>query len=590
MTDEQGTPPVLGESPQPRSATPAGERTPAPLDELSSPLLGSSAPARAASRAVRALLHAASSFMLYDAGNEAVTRFLAETREAVMASLSTHGALELTIHPWQIASAGEVVFSDRDRERSMPFRLYRDGVRRLTIQPDVTWGELVELVGILAVRSKGIQQQEDDVVTLLWRASFAHIQIAAVEAMVAEDDEAEEDSGRHDDPNGPHTALQAIAWSAPYHFDIPPPPFSDRVAPAWRAIPAAVLGRIEHEDSPAALAGECRQLVAELVDLLGDPVDPLPTGDLVPLVREIRAALVAEGDLETVVEMAGICLAANTASPETGRELLAAIADPATMRAAFDRAAAEPASRPALAALLEAAPGDHLPMLLAALESRDDPTLAAYALELIAARAAKDSRPLAALLRSRPDADSALLAILERSDPDTALTIAGELLENGDESARHAALGVLERAPWGPRVGRPLVRALAAADEETRRRAMAVMIARRERRAVDPLLDRLTHHAHLHLGDEEAAAIGAALAALDPQRVAPVFRDWIKPPGLLGRLAPVAPAFRWAAVAGISSLPAAEAIQLLTWLAGRVSGALQQSCQAALAGLRGGAR
>ena len=588
MTDQQGTPPVPSAPVRLPPAPSGSEGAPSSIEELSSPLLGSSTEARAASRAVRALLHAASSFTLYDAGNEAVTRFLAETREAITSSLATHGTLELTVHPWQIASCGEVVFSDRDRERSMPFRLYRDGVRRITIQPDVTWAELVELVGILAVRSKGIQQQEDDVVTMLWRASFAHIRVAAVEAMIAEDDE--DDVLRRTDPNGPHTALQEIAWSAPYHFDIPPPPFSDRVSPAWHAIPQAVLGRIQHEDSPTALAGECRQLVAELVDLLGDPVDPLSTGDLLPLIREIRAALIAEGDLETLVEIARICLTATTASPDLSRELLAAIADPATMRAAFDRAAAEPAARPALVALLEAAPGDYLPMLLAALESCDDTTVAAYALDLIAARAAKDSRPLAAVLRTRPDANPALLAILARSDPEAALTIAGELLARGDEAARHAALGILEHAPWGPRVGRPLVYALAAADGETRQRALAVLVARRERRAVDPLLDRLTHHAQSQLADEEAAAIGAALAALDPQRVAPVFRDWIKPPGLLGRLAPVAPAFRWAAVAGISSLPAAEAIGLLTWLEGRVSGALQQACQAALTSLKEGAR
>ena len=35
----------------------------------------------------------------------------------------------------------EVVYLERNRERSLAFRLFRDGVRRLTISPDVAWEE-----------------------------------------------------------------------------------------------------------------------------------------------------------------------------------------------------------------------------------------------------------------------------------------------------------------------------------------------------------------------------------------------------------------------------------------------------------------
>src|SRR4051812_49961806 len=118
---------------EPASAPePAGEQ----LEEVA---LGGTPAGRTANTALRAFSKAARAFTLYDPQNEAVRRFLQEYRDAIAAYLSTHGALDLEVRQFELALKGEVVHSEKDREKSLAYRLFRDGIRRLVIQPGATW-------------------------------------------------------------------------------------------------------------------------------------------------------------------------------------------------------------------------------------------------------------------------------------------------------------------------------------------------------------------------------------------------------------------------------------------------------------------
>ena len=116
---------------------------------------------------LRALARASRSFLIYDPRNAAIRTFLGAYRDAAYAALKAHGEIYLDIRPFEMLREGEVVYLERDRERSLAFRLFRDGVRRLTIETDVEWEELLKLLEILSIRFTGTRQQEDDVVTLL---------------------------------------------------------------------------------------------------------------------------------------------------------------------------------------------------------------------------------------------------------------------------------------------------------------------------------------------------------------------------------------------------------------------------------------
>jgi hypothetical protein len=154
--------------------------------------LGSSERTRMAGDAMRSLARASRSYLIYDAGNQAVRGFIEEVRTGFERFFNAHGDMELTVRPYELMLDGEAVYLERDRERSLSLKLFRDGVRKLTLNRSTDWGELTRLLEILSIRFVGVRLNEDDVVTLLWKAGFANIRIEAVEGFVPDDDEVRE--------------------------------------------------------------------------------------------------------------------------------------------------------------------------------------------------------------------------------------------------------------------------------------------------------------------------------------------------------------------------------------------------------------
>ncbi|HKN48437.1 MAG TPA: hypothetical protein VJ144_10755, partial [Candidatus Polarisedimenticolia bacterium] len=117
----------------------------------------------------------ARSFLLYDAGNEAINRFLTALLESLVSTLQSEGQLVLAVLPYELKLDDQPVYLNRDRERSLAFRLHRDGVRTLTFRKGFQAEELTRLLEILSIRYTGVNQREEDMVTLLWKARFEHL-------------------------------------------------------------------------------------------------------------------------------------------------------------------------------------------------------------------------------------------------------------------------------------------------------------------------------------------------------------------------------------------------------------------------------
>jgi len=110
----------------------------------------------AAGAALLALTRAARSFTLYDPANKVVRALIADYRDRFRAVLEGHGPLLLEAHPFELTLGREVVYLERDRERSLAFRLFRDGVRRLSFMAGTSWDELLRLLQILSIRYTGV--------------------------------------------------------------------------------------------------------------------------------------------------------------------------------------------------------------------------------------------------------------------------------------------------------------------------------------------------------------------------------------------------------------------------------------------------
>ena len=572
---------------RPNAGSPEGAVGGEPTDDSLETPAGRSTRGKAASEALRALSHTARSFVLYDAGNERIRGFLQEVRSRVEYFLKTYGELIVEIRPWELAVDGEVVYSEPDRERSMAFRLYRDGVRRLTFHPELDWSELVTLVGILSVRYKGIRTQEDDIVTLLWRAGFSNIEIAAVEGLVAsEEDATRDDAETGRDPFGPQNAAQAMIFAAPYSFEYPWPPFAERAVVDFRPVSANLLERITAEDGPGSLPADCLRLVREMLVGLADPLDPLPLGDVTASLRELRGFLVSDGKLDTLLEAVRLIVRGTAVGGAGQPELVAACVDVETLKRLITALPPETKQAPpALLELASLAPGDHLATLLDlfdAAEGQPSPVVR----QLLEAQAKGQApRLLARLRKTSGPAALALFRLMARVDATAAAGAAPELLARDVPDLQIEVLGFCERAPYGPKIGRALVGALDADSELVRNRALAILVRQREGRAFDPLVERLKR-AGGGFAETEAPAIGEALAKLDPERALSLFREWAKPPGLLGRIAPSQSVFRWAAASGLALLPGSESEELLERLARGASEELRRHADAALARLR----
>ena len=143
-------------------------------------VVGESERAKLANDALRALARATRSYLIYDPRNAAIAAFLRAVKESFELYSESFGEMALVVRPFELLLDGEVVYLERERERSLSFKLFRDGVRRLFIREGVSWEELTKLLEILSIRFVGVRMDEDDVLTLLWKAAFDNIEVEAV--------------------------------------------------------------------------------------------------------------------------------------------------------------------------------------------------------------------------------------------------------------------------------------------------------------------------------------------------------------------------------------------------------------------------
>ena len=77
----------------------------------------------AANAALLALTRSARSFTLYDPSNKGVRTLIGDYRDKLRKALASFGSLVLEVHPFELVLGREVVYLEKDRERSLSFRL-----------------------------------------------------------------------------------------------------------------------------------------------------------------------------------------------------------------------------------------------------------------------------------------------------------------------------------------------------------------------------------------------------------------------------------------------------------------------------------
>ncbi len=559
-----------GQIPGRPALTPVPGLTPTPGVDLRAV----SAAGAAAGAAVQALARAARSFVLYDPGNTVIQQLLEAWRTRALEALANHGELALEVRPFDVALRGEVVYQDPDREKSLAFKLFRDGVRRLTLGPATTWEELLRLLEAVALRYTAVRQQEDDVVTLLRRADLKGIQIVAVEGFVPAEERPE--PGADDEAAKPRGAKPAEGWDTPLPRLPAPGPI------AFRPLPTGALEGLRASESDEALATAAMGLAS---DLLAEAVRggwPRPNADLVAFFAELRDYLLAEGRLAPLRQLVEII--GRSGAGEVREEILSGLGNARTLDlvlAAVPEGAVDlPEDLIGLVPLLGFAAA------LDRLEKEADERRRALLLKLVLARLPREADTLLHRLPSlEPGLARALARGLVSSAPQKAVEVARFLLGQKDQGLRIAGLESLAEAPGEIPIP-PVMALLDDPSEAIRVKAVEVLGRRGDEGTRQALLR------SLETGDRsprEVEALGRALAEISPVQAGRLLLGWLHPKGrFLVGTSTQQKRLQWAAVAGLALVPGEEAERQLQALAQEADEELRRHCLASLARRRKG--
>jgi hypothetical protein len=520
-----------------------------------------------------ALSRAARSFVLYDPGNAMVRQLLSEYREKTRAALDAFGELPVDVRPFELALGGVVVYQDADRERSLAFRLHRDGVRRLTFKPSVPWEELLTLLQILAICYTSVRQQEEDTVTLLRKAEFRGIGIDAVAGFVPAE-------------ASPEPELEELVRSTrrppPANWDVPMPRLPAPGPLQWQEVPVEALEALRRQESPEAIAATALSLARDLPFEAVRAHWPRPNHDLVQFFAELRDFLLSDGQLAPLRQL--VDLIGSLGDGEVRDEVLRGLGDARTLDLVLQGLPeGAPELPPDLAAFV---PLLGMKALVDRLVEANGPRRRLLA-KLLEARLPRD---VEAVLERLPTLEPALAGELARAvvarAPRSAVEAGRRLLEQADERLRLEGLKVIEASSGEVPMG-PLLELLRSPSEALRVRAAEVLGRRGDETGVAPLRQALEESRGL--SPREAEALGRALAELAPIQAARLFAGWLEPKArFLHGLTDEQKSQQWAAVAGLGALPGPHPERQLTDLAQRSKGELRKHCLATLAGRRKG--
>lgn len=523
---------------------------------------------QAAAAFLAALAKAARSFTLYDPSNAVVRGFLADYRAKAEAA-TAGGALVLQLQPFQVLREGEVVYEEADRERSLSFRLFRDGLRLLTIDPGAPWEELLRFLEILAIRFTGVRQQEDDAVTALRKAEFQAIGFQAVEGFVPEEENPE-----------PEIQLSRVAAEAvaPPDFDMPFPALPAPVPVAYRPIPEAALAPVHLDEQPESFGRIA--VGAGAVVLREAARGRLGRAEALQYMVEARDFFIADGAVPALADLAD--LAARQPAGPLRDELLRALGDPRILEVLLADLGDGESLPPAAARLVPLVPaGSVLDLLGGPLP----PARRKALLQIVEARLpAEAGLVLERLPGLDPSAAKDLARAIAQRAPDRAAAVLAVLLGHADTGLQLAALKGLETVRGEVDTGAvlPLLR---AASEPVRVAAARVLELRGDAEAFPSLEGALA--GRKEFSRAEAEALGRALARVHPARAAQRFEEWLRTrSGFLKRAfvgGEHEQLLRWAAVSGLGALPDPAAAARIEEVAAQADEELRRHCHAVLA-------
>jgi hypothetical protein len=135
----------------------------------------------ATKKIVASLLLARKNYSLYPEGHSICVNSLNHTHSQLDAYLHKYKDLRLEIQRDQLLSQGEIIYSGPPEEGTLPFILFRDGVRWLQFTEGIEPDELREIIKIINKYSIISDESEGDIVTAFWETQLPHVDYEVVD-------------------------------------------------------------------------------------------------------------------------------------------------------------------------------------------------------------------------------------------------------------------------------------------------------------------------------------------------------------------------------------------------------------------------
>ncbi len=397
----------------------------------------------------------------------------------------------LSVTESEIRWEGRVIATEQSRQEGLPWLLFKDGVRELTLLPGVEGGELEQLLDIL-VRARKAAPEEDDLLTLLWEQEFLFLRYRFVDLSLdalcieAPEQHAEEtrnvgnprDIATEESPNPNIVSMDDLDASIYFLEEHEIDYLRSEVATEERTrqhMPAiaALLDVFETRQEPDVrleIASAVEALVPQLLSMS-------EYGAAAYLLRESREAVNRATNVADEVREVMSRIPARLSSPDVLPQLIRSLDESDTIPPQED-----------LGALFAELRGETLALILGAIPQTQTPRLKG-ALEAAGARlAAVNTAELVRLILA-PSKVIALQAIRRAGDLATPAAVGplGKILAANDVELRQAAAQSLASI-GSPGAIRTIEPAMEDEDREVRITALRAVGARQHRAAL-PQID-----------------------------------------------------------------------------------------------------
>jgi hypothetical protein len=437
---------------------------------------------------------------LYDENNPVYQRFVSALRQAFAELWGRVDRLQVGVEEERLTWMGEEVYRVQNRNDSLAFLFFKDGVRVATFLPGVEKEELVELMSVVQ-RARLARTEGDDLLTILWEADLSYFEYKYVDLLaegidlpeasdggleglgaLLADAEAAEEADQSGEPAGEEAGEEgpAVATVSPEDFN-----------PTLYALDPAEMDALQR-DLDAEMNSDLRVgVLSALFDRLEEPQRPHRQSEILGILRTLLPNFLSRGALapasEVIQELVRFRselelmdeqrrqeiegLLEELSTPAAIGELVKAVEDgsirpdPRALRSFLAelkvralgpilRAAERPGDRGAGPLLRLAAAGivERHESALLDLMASDDPVLAAGAARLAGEMEYAPAGPALAKLMTHPDPQVRRTAV-SASGRVGASTVAGglvEALDDPESDIRQAAARVLGEMRYHP--------------------------------------------------------------------------------------------------------------------------------------------